>query len=408
MVHRHAGGDGAGVTAPATTGTARATTLQPLALLAGRGIALVSGHGSTLVDGEGREYVDLVSNYGVNILGHAHPDVTAAITEQAGLLTNAHQSFDSPVRDEFVSALGAVLPPELSRVCFVNSGSEAVEVAIKLARVATGRTRIIAMHRGYHGRTLGALSLTAASAYRDPFAPLLPDVVHVAFDDLDALDAALDGSVAAVVVEPIQGEAGVRIPAAGYLQAVRQRCSAVGALLVADEVQTGFRTGSVLACAGEDVVPDVVCLGKGIANGLPMAVTVCTEAVGELMPRGGHGSTFAGNPLVCAAGTATMRAVGEPALHARVRAAGATALDRLRDLPSSTVREVRGRGLMIGIDLRIPAGPLIAELQRRGVLVLGAGRTVIRLLPPLVIEDAVLAGALEVVAEVVESARVTV
>src|SRR5450759_1295780 len=338
MVHRHAGGDGAGVTAPATTGTARATTLQPLALLAGRGIALVSGHGSTLVDGEGREYVDLVSNYGVNILGHAHPDVTAAITEQAGLLTNAHQSFDSPVRDAFVSALGAVLPPELSRVCFVNSGSEALEVAIKLARVATGRTRIIAMHRGYHGRTLGALSLTSAAAYRDPFTPLLPGVVHVPYDDLAALEEALEGRVAAVVVEPIQGEAGVRVPHHGYLRGVRELCSAAGALLVTDEVQTGFRTGAFLAADPDGVVPDILCLGKGIANGLPMAVTVCTEAVGASMPRGGHGSTFAGSPLVCAAGAATVGLLADPAVGAHVRASGAVAMERLAVLPGAIVR----------------------------------------------------------------------
>ena len=396
------------VTAQVAGSSAGSSTLQPLTPVAGRGIALVRGHGSILVDSAGREYVDLASNYGVNILGHAHPDVTAAITAQAGLLTNAHQSFDSPVRDAFVGALGGVLPGALSRVCLVNSGSEAVEVAIKLARVATGRTRIIAMHRGYHGRTLGALSLTAAAAYRDPFGPLLPDVVHVAFDDADALDAALDEKVAAVVVEPIQGEAGVRVPGAGYLGAVRDMCTAAGALLVADEVQTGFRTGSVLASVTEGVVPDVVCLGKGIANGLPMGVTVCTAAVGDMMPRGGHGSTFAGSPLVCAAGTATMLAVGDEALHAGVRANGALSLQRLAGLPSATVRAVRGRGLMIGVDLRVPAGPLIAELQHRGVLALGAGGTVIRLLPPLTIAPDVLEGALEVVAEVVENSRVTV
>ena len=378
-------------------------TMRPMALLAGRGVSLVRGHGSTLIDSAGREYVDLVSNYGVNVLGHAHPAVTAAITEQAGLLPNAHQSFGSPVRDAFVAALGDVLPPALTQVCFANSGSEALEVAIKLARVATGRTRIVAMHRGYHGRTLGALSLTSAAAYRDPFAPLLPDVVHVAYDDVDALQAVLDERVGAVVVEPIQGEAGVRVPGDGYMRTVRERCTAIGALLVADEVQTGFRTGAVLACTNDEVVPDVLCLGKGIANGMPLAVTVCTEAVGETMPRGGHGSTFAGSPLVCAAGTATLRLVADPDLQAHVRSCGALVMNRLGDLPPATVRQVRGRGLMIGIDLRTPAGPLIAELQRRGILVLAAGRTVIRLLPPLVIDEATLAAALDCVAEVIGS-----
>lgn len=373
--------------------------MRTMDLLAGRGISLVRGEGCVLTDSTGRTYVDLVSNYGVNVLGHAHPEVTAAITAQAGLLTNAHQSFDSPVRDAFVAALGAVLPAELSRACLVNSGAEALEVAIKLARVATGRTRLVAMHRGYHGRTIGALSLTAAAAYRDPFAPLLPDVIHVAYDDVAALSS-IDQTVAAVVLEPIQGEAGVRIPADGWLRAVRDRCTAVGALLVADEVQTGFRTGAVLACTHEAVVPDIVCLGKGIANGLPMAVTVCTETVASSMPRGGHGSTFGGSPLVCAAGTATLRALAEPSLHAQVRARGELAMRRLGALPSTVVREVRGRGLMIGIELRHPATSAIMQMQERGVLVLPAGRTVIRLLPPLVIDEATLSGALDVVVEV--------
>jgi acetylornithine/LysW-gamma-L-lysine aminotransferase len=394
------------VIASTTAGTTSYGVLRPMALLAGRGISLVRGHGSTLVDVEGREYVDLASNYGVNVLGHAHPAVTAAITEQAALLTNAHQSFDSPVRDAFVCALGDALPPALTQVCFANSGSEALEIAIKLARVATGRTRIVAMHRGYHGRTLGALSLTSAAAYRDPFAPLLPDVVHLAYDDVEALDAALDERVAAVVVEPIQGEAGVRIPGDGYMRRVRERCTAAGALLVADEVQTGFRTGAVLACTHDGVVPDVLCLGKGIANGLPMAVTVCTEAVGEKMPRGGHGSTFAGSPLVCAAGAATLRVVAHPDVNARVRNCGALIIDRLSDLPPATVRQVRGRGLMVGIELREPAGPRIVELQRRGILVLAAGRTVIRLLPPLVIDEPTLTTALDCLAEVIASRQV--
>jgi acetylornithine/LysW-gamma-L-lysine aminotransferase len=382
------------------TSTAPATSLQPLDLLAGRGISLVRGEGCRVTDSEGRTYIDLVSNYGVNVLGHGHPDVTAAITAQAGLLTNAHQSFDSPVRDAFVAALGALLPAELSRLCFVNSGAEALEVAIKLSRVATGRTRLVAMNRGYHGRTMGALSLTADAGYRDPFAPLLPDVTHIAYDDIAALDA-IDGTVAAVVVEPIQGEAGVRVPANGYLTAVRERCAAAGALLIADEVQTGFRTGSFIACSYDGVVPDVLCLGKGIANGLPMAVTVCTEAVGTAMPRGGHGSTFAGSPLVCAAGTATMQVLADPALHARVAEIGAQAVERLRELPSTAVREVRGRGLMIGVELRRPATPAIIELQRRGVLVLSAGRTVIRLLPSLLIDDASLTAALGEIVDVV-------
>ena len=374
--------------------------LRPLDLLAGRGISLVRGEGCSLFDAAGREYIDLVSNYGVNILGHAHRGVTEALTAQAATLTSAHQSFGSPVREQFLAALGGLVPAELSRACFVNSGAEALEVAIKLSRVATGRRRIVAMKRGYHGRTMGALSLTADSGYRDAFLPLLPDVVHIAFDDAAALEV-VDEHVAAVVVEPIQGEAGVRVPSPGYLRALRERCSAAGALLVADEVQTGFRTGAILASVAGGANPDIVCIGKGIANGLPMALTLCTEAVGAHMPRGGHGSTFAGSPLVCAAAVATLDAVADPALHAEVTSNGDAAMERLRELPPAAVREVRGRGLMIAIELRHPATAAIIELQRRGVLVLPAGRTVIRLLPPLIIDATTLDRALDVIAEVV-------
>ena len=381
-----------------------APALRPMALHAGRGLSLVRGEGSTLIESDGRRYVDLMSNYGVNVLGHAHPDVTAAVARQAATLTSAHQSFGTPARDDFLAALAPLVPAELSRACFANSGSEALEVAMKLARVATGRTRVVAMLRGYHGRTMGALSLTADQAYRDPFAPLVPDVVHIPYDDVDALATVLDAGVAAVVVEPIQGEAGVRPASRGYLTSVRRMCRGTGSLLVMDEVQTGFRTGAVLACSDELVVPDILCLGKGIANGLPLAVTLATEDVAERMPRGGHGSTFAGNPLVCAAGAATLRLLAERQLHAHVRARGTDVVERLASLGSPLVREVRGRGLMVGIDLRQPATPLIRRLQERGVLVLPAGRTVIRLLPPLIITAAELDAAMDVICEVIAEA----
>ena len=380
------------------------TAVAPHALQLGpgRGIALERGEGCTLYDVDGTAYIDLVSNYGVNVLGHAHPAVTAAITGQAQTLVSAHQSFGSGQRDAFVLALGALLPPELTTVAFANSGTEAVEVAIKLARAATGRTRLVAFSRGYHGRTFGALSLTAEPSYREPFAPLLEGIEHIPYGDVDSLRA-IDTDTAAVVVEPIQGEAGVRVPPDGWLAAVRERCTHVGALLLADEVQTGLRTGAMLASSHDGVVPDIVCLGKGIANGLPMAVTVCTEDVGDAMPRGGHGSTFAGSPLVCVAGAATLSALADDSVHTEVRELGETARQRLRALPPGVVREVRGRGLMIGIELRRPATPSIIELQRRGVLVLPAGRTVIRLLPPLVIDEATFDRALGTIEDVLSA-----
>jgi [amino-group carrier protein]-gamma-(L-lysyl/L-ornithyl)-L-glutamate aminotransferase len=372
--------------------------LTPIPLHAGRGLTLVRGEGSYLWDDHDRRYLDLMTNYGVNLLGHTHPAVTAAITAQAARLTNAHQSFDNPAREEFLQALGALLPPPLTKISFGNSGAEAIEAALKYARVASGRTGIIATHRAYHGRTFGALAATADAKYRDPFAPMLEGVRHIPFDDLDALDKVLDDSVGAVIIEPIQGEGGVRVPAAGYLKGIRERCDAHGILLICDEIQTGFRTGAVFAFSREDIMPDILCLSKSIANGLPLGVTVTTEAVSDRIPKGSHGSTFAGNPLVCAAGTATLRVLADETLHARARQAGDRFQERVRGLGLPQVREVRGRGLMLAVELKKPATPVIKAMQERGTLALPGGGTVIRFLPSILIDDAQLDEGIEVLA----------
>ncbi len=378
--------------------------LTPLALHADRGLSLVRGDGCYLWDQEGRRYLDMMTNYGVNILGHGHPAVNAAVIAQLEQLTNAHQSFDTPARQDFLAALVVLLPPSLSRVSFANSGAESVEAALKYARVATGRTTVIAMHRAYHGRTFGALAATSEAKYRDPFTPMLPGFRHTPFDDLDALDAAMDDTVAAVIVEPIQGEAGVRVPADGYLAGVRERCTARGALLILDEIQTAFRTGAPFAFSAMGADPDILCLSKGIANGLPMGVTVTTEAVGERIPKGSHGSTFAGNPLVCAAGAATLRVLADAELHRRVQQLGATFLGRLRALQRPEIREVRGRGLMVAVELKRPATALIKALQDRGVLTLPAGATGIRFLPSVMIDERQLEEAADVLAVAISDA----
>ncbi len=363
------------------------TQLSPIPLHAGRGVTLVRGEGSYLWDDKDRRYLDLMTNYGVNLLGHTHALVADAIKLQASRLTNAHQSFDTPARQDFLDALGALLPPPLTRISFGNSGAEAVEAALKFARVATGRIGVIATHRAYHGRTFGALSATADAKYRDPFAPMLEGVRHIPFDDLDALDRVLDDSVAAVIVEPIQGEGGVRVPADGYLRGIRERCDARGILLICDEIQTGFRTGSPFAFSREDIVPDILCLSKSIANGLPIGVTITTEAISDRVPKGSHGSTFAGNPLVCAAGAATLRLLNDATLHAHAARAGTRFQKRVRDLRLPQIREVRGRGLMLAVELKKPSTPVIKAMQERGVLVLPGGGTVIRFLPSILIQD---------------------
>ena len=378
--------------------------LSPIPLHAARGLTLVRGEGSYLWDDRNRRYLDLMTNYGVNLLGHSHPEVSAAITAQAATLLSAHQSFETPARDEFLVALGALLPPPLSRISFGNSGAESVEAALKYARVATGRHGIIATHRAYHGRTFGALAATADAKYRDPFAPMLEGVRHVPFDDLNAMDEAFDDSIGAVIVEPIQGEGGVRVPADGYLAGIRERCDARGILLICDEIQTGFRTGGVFAFSREDIVPDILCLSKSIANGLPLGVTVTTESVSERVPKGSHGSTFAGNPLVCAAGTATLTVLTSNEVHNRATQTGQRFMEKVRGLRLAQVREVRGRGLMLAVELKKPATPVIKAMQERGVLALPGGGTVIRFLPSILIEDAQLDEGIEALAAAVRQA----
>jgi len=389
---------------PQGGGRVLADRLQPIPLHADRGISLARGEGCYLWDDHGRRYLDLMTNYGVNLLGHAHPTVTAAIERQASLLTNAHQSFDTPARQQFIDTLAGFLPPALGRMSFANSGAEAVEAAMKYTRVATGRTGILATHRAYHGRTFGALSATSDAKYRDPFMPMLEGVRHVPFDNLPAMAEAMDDSIAAVIIEPIQGEGGIRVPADGYLKGIRDLCTENGALLICDEIQTGFRTGAPLAFTRERVEPDILCLSKSIANGLPIGVTIVTEAVSERVPKGSHGGTFSGNPLVCAAGAATLQVLADDRLHAQATAKGERFQQRVRELGLSQVREVRGRGLMLAVELKKPATPVIRAMQERGVLVLPGGGTVIRFLPSILIEDAQLDEGIDALAAAVRQA----
>ena len=380
------------------------TRLQPIPLHVDRGISLARGEGCYLWDEQGRRYLDLMTNYGVNLLGHAHPQVNAAIDRQASRLTNAHQSFDSPARQEFLDTLAGFLPPSLSRMSFANSGAEAVEAAMKYTRVATGRTRIIATHRAYHGRTFGALSATSDAKYREPFMPMLEGARHVPFDNLPAMAEAIDESTAAVIIEPIQGEGGIRVPTDGYLRGLRELCTANGSLLIIDEIQTGFRTGAPLAFTREGIIPDILCLSKSIANGLPIGVTIVTEPVSERVPKGSHGGTFSGNPLVCAAGVATLQVLADESLHLQAARKGERFQQRIRELGLSQIREVRGRGLLLAVELKKPATPVIRAMQERGVLVLPAGGTVIRFLPSILIDDAQLDEGIDVLAEAIRLA----
>ncbi len=365
-----------------------------------RPIRLVRGDGAVVYDDQGNRYIDCVGGIAVANVGHANPRVVAAITEQAARLISCPELFHNDVRAAYLERLAAVLPAGMHRVFLCNSGTEAVEAAIKFARFGTGRAQIIAAMRGFHGRTLGALSATWEKAYRVPFEPLVPDYTHVRYNDAAALEAAITERTAAVLLEVVQGEGGVRPASPEYLQAAARLCQERGALLILDEVQTGFgRTGRMWACEHAGIAPDLLCLAKGIAGGVPMGAAALGPRV-PTMPAGLHSSTFGGNPLACAAAIATLDELTERHLPGRASALGARLLERLRALAavSPRIREVRGLGLMLGIELREHVQPYLQALAERGVLALTASPYVIRLVPPLVIEEAQLeqvAAALE-------------
>ena len=358
---------------------------------------IVRGEGASLFGADGRRYVDLGATHGVGNLGACPPDVVRAVQRQAAELLYLGSGYPVPARDAFLARLGALLPPTLDRIFLSNSGTEAVEAAIKIARSATGRPRVVAAMRGFHGRTFGSLSATWRKELRAPFEPLLPGFVHVPFNDVAALEAAVDGSTALVLLEPVQGEGGVHVADEGYLRAARAVTERTGALLAFDEVQTGVaRTGRLFAFERWGIVPDLLLLAKSLAGGVPIGATVTTAEV-ESRFRGTHHSTFGGNPLACAAGDAALAAVARDRLWERAERLGAIARERLAALPPERVREVRGLGLLIGVELRERVAPLLERLEARGFLALPAGSTVLRLLPPLVIEESDLRAGLEAI-----------
>ena len=391
-----------------TTATLDRATIQQLErdhqppLYAKREIALVRGEGAYLFGSDGQRYLDAMSNYGVAVLGHADPEFAAALTDQLQTLTTGHQSFYSDVRAALLREIAGIAPEGMPRFFLSNSGAEAIEAALKFARAATGRPKIVAAKRGYHGRTLGALAATADPKYRAPFEPLGLPVTHVAFGDIDPLAAALDDETAAVILEPVQGEGGIYPASDDYLQAVRRLTKESGALLIVDEVQSGFRTGAPFAISHAGVVPDLLATAKGLANGFPIGLTIATEAVaGDLAP-GTHGTTFGGNPLACRAALATLTILRERDLYARVTQLGDEIVARIEALQSPKVRQVRGRGFMIGIELKGRVTPTLRALQQQGVLALPAGPVTLRLLPPMIWEaaqvDELLAALTEVLA----------
>ncbi len=350
-----------------------------------RPTALVRGEGVYVWDVTGRRYLDATSGQGVAALGHCHPAVASAINEQAGTLVSIHESFYNDRRAELLALLDSIMPADLSHFFLCNSGAEAIEGALKVAKLLTGRGGIVAAKRAFHGRTTGALSMTWTPKYRKPFQDWLPRVEHVAFNDIAAARDAISADTAAVVVESVQGEGGVHPAEVDYLQALRDQCGKTGAMLIIDEIQTGFgRTGKWFGFEHAGIVPDIVALAKAIGGGLPMGA-VCWRAAHGQIDRATHGSTFGGNPLACAAAIATLTTIRDEGLVERTQANGGWLLDKLEALDLSGARAIRGRGLMVGLELRGRVTPVLKALQECGVLALPAGLNTLRLLPPLVI-----------------------
>ena len=352
-----------------------------------RDLTIARGFLATLWDTEGNEYVDCGASFGVGNLGHCNPAIVEAIQSQARDLIHVGSTFGSATKRAFIEKLLSVSPPNLTRVFLSNSGSEAVEAAIKFARASTKRTKVVAAMRGFHGRTMGSLSATWKKEFREGFEPLVPGFEHVPYNDADALTAAVDRETAAVLLEAVQGEGGVHVASPEYLPVAREVCDREGALLLLDEVQTGMgRTGRMFAVERWGVEPDMIMLAKSLAGGVPIGATLTTAGV-ESKFAGSHNSTFGGSALACAAGVAAIDYTVKERLWERAEELGIRAIERLRALDTPVLREVRGLGLMIGVELKEKVTPHLQALAAKGVLAIGGGTNVLRLLPPLVIPE---------------------
>jgi acetylornithine/LysW-gamma-L-lysine aminotransferase len=351
-------------------------------------IQVASGDGLTLVDNSGREYLDFGASYACVPLGHGHEAVESAVTEQVSKLTYVQASYPVDSRTQLYETLAGAAPAGIDNVWLCNSGAEAVEAALKFARSATGDANIVSTMQAFHGRTMGALSTTWKSKYKEPYEPLLADVEFVPYNDSEALAGAVDDDTAAVILEPIQGEGGVNPATTEFLHTAREATADAGAALIADEIQTGLgRTGEMWACERAGVVPDIVTSAKGLANGLPIGATLCRDWIAE--DYGSHASTFGGNPVVAAAADATVSTIQAEDVPAHAAEMGAYLRDQLERELGESVRDVRGDGLIVGVELKGNAGAVARDLAMdHQVLVLTAGRTVVRMLPPLTASEA--------------------
>ncbi len=370
--------------------------LARLMNFAGFGVE-VEAEGCYIFDHEGRKYLDCLGGYGVFTFGHRHPKIVQAVKDQLDRMPLSGKTFFNEAQGRLAEILGTRSPGDLKYTFFSNSGTEAVEAALKFARASTGRSRMVSTIGGYHGKTMGALSVTGREKYQKPFAPLVPEAVFVPYGDAEAAAAAINDETACFIVEPIQGEGGIHVPPSGYLKAVREACDKHGALLILDEVQTSMgRTGKLFACEHEGVVPDMITLAKSLGGGImPIGATIGTERVWEVFADNPllHTSTFGGNPLACSAGIAAFELLEEEDLLDRADSVGRVLKDALQEVADQheLVAEVRGLGLMLGVEFAIDeVGELvIAQMVKRGLIAAYTlnNPRVIRFEPPLIITE---------------------
>jgi len=367
-------------------------------------IALVKGKGILVTDADGKTYMDFLGGIATSILGHAHPAIVKAVTKQIATLSHVSNFYAHPNAISLAEKLTAMTGDKNAKVFFCQSGAEANEAALKLSR-RTGKVRVVAAQGAFHGRTMGALSLTGQPSKREPFLPLIKGVKHVAYGDIDAMRKAISKKTAMVIIEPIMGEAGVIVPPQDYLQQLRQLCDKNGALLVIDAVQTGMgRTGDWFGYEYSGITPDVITLAKGLGGGLPLGAMIALGKAADLFQPGDHGSTFGGNPVTTAAGLAAIDFIESKEILGKVEKQGAHLIQELALIPG--VKEVRGAGLLLGIELESLKASVIADaLRNAGVLVNAANASTIRIAPALIVSDAQITKFISIFKKVITDAK---
>ena len=372
-------------------------------------INLVRGKGAQVWDSANKEYIDCMGGYGVALVGHCNDRVVAAIKKQADALITAHMSVYNDTRLQFMERMATIAPPGLTKMFFTNSGAESVEGALKFARKYTGKHGVIAMNGAYHGKTFGALSVTYNEKYRKSFMPLLEGVKFVPYGDSKKLEEAIDDTIGTVIVEPIQGEIGIIVPPNNLLPEIREICNRRNLVLIFDEIQAGLgRTGKMWAGQNWNTVPDIMCLAKGIAGGIPMGLVLAKQQVMDAMKLGEHSSTFGGSPIACAAGSATLDALIDDKLVENAAKVGKHFKEGLNYLKEKhkIIREVRGLGMMLAVELRFEVKDILFDGIRNGLLMLYSGRNILRLLPPLVMDETMVSDAIDILDDILKKKSV--